>query len=153
MAPKTSAGAQLSQRDMEVLAKAWHCFENEPTINWQKLAEVAGFKNGPSARACFLPIKKKLISYAKEAEGGDGASTVSAPTPSPAKSTPAGTPRKRKADMEKTPRSTKKARAAVTNVDDDDDDDDCDQQDYGKMKVKKEANVVIKEENKEDGEV
>ncbi|KAI1077963.1 hypothetical protein F5B20DRAFT_248912 [Whalleya microplaca] len=150
MAPKSSAGSQLSPRDMEVLAKAWHCFETEPSINYQKLADVAGFKNVQSARACFLPIKKRLMSSAVDvsAENG-GASTASAV--SPTRATPTKTPRKRKADTDKTPSSVKKTKpAAIKQADDDNDD----QEDLGNAKVKNDTAVVVKdEENNDDGEV
>ncbi|KAI0173176.1 hypothetical protein GGR52DRAFT_542170 [Hypoxylon sp. FL1284] len=63
MAPK-SAIANFTDRDMEVLAIAWQCMDEHPRINWQKLADLAHFKNVDSARACFTPIKRKLMQSA-----------------------------------------------------------------------------------------
>ncbi|KAG9604810.1 hypothetical protein KCU77_g1089, partial [Aureobasidium melanogenum] len=56
MPPKNA----LSARDVEVLAAAFQCLKTPPEIDFDKLAERAGYKNGQSARACFQDIKKKL---------------------------------------------------------------------------------------------
>ncbi|TIA40824.1 hypothetical protein D6C78_02227 [Aureobasidium pullulans] len=56
MAPKT-----LSQRDIEVMAFAFQSLKTPPEIDYDKLAEKAGYKNGASARACFKDIKKKMF--------------------------------------------------------------------------------------------
>ncbi|KAI0010267.1 hypothetical protein F4779DRAFT_639534 [Xylariaceae sp. FL0662B] len=53
MAPDSRVDSQISLRDMEVLAKVWQCFESEPKINWEKLAEVADFPDAMAAKACF----------------------------------------------------------------------------------------------------
>ncbi|KAI1134737.1 hypothetical protein F5Y05DRAFT_199191 [Hypoxylon sp. FL0543] len=101
-------GVQLSPRDMEILAKAWQCFEDTPKVNWAKLAEVANFKNAATARACFAPIKKKLVAAAAAAASG---------TPAPAESgeptTPAKGRRKRKAETEKTPDTGKRNKVEI----------------------------------------
>ncbi|KAI4843105.1 hypothetical protein E4T44_06926 [Aureobasidium sp. EXF-8845] len=60
MPPKST----LSARDIEVVAAAFQCLKTPPDIDWDKLAEKAGYKNGPSARACFQDIKKRLRSTA-----------------------------------------------------------------------------------------
>ncbi|KAF4311534.1 gpi transamidase component pig-u [Botryosphaeria dothidea] len=78
MAPPKSA--TLSPRDLEVAGKIWLCFKTEPQIDYQKLAQVAGFKNAASASACWGPIKKKLMGQV-----GDG-KTSSTSTPSSARS-------------------------------------------------------------------
>ncbi|KAI1499248.1 hypothetical protein F5X99DRAFT_411269 [Biscogniauxia marginata] len=78
MAPNTpTVGGQLTQRDLEILAAAWNCFDSQPTINWDKLAEIAGFKNASSARACFLPIKKKVLGNTPASASGPSAPTAS----------------------------------------------------------------------------
>ncbi|KAI4843083.1 hypothetical protein E4T44_06940 [Aureobasidium sp. EXF-8845] len=60
MPPKNT----LSARDIEVVAAAFQCLKTPPDIDWDKLAEKAGYKNGQSARACFQDIKKRLRSTA-----------------------------------------------------------------------------------------
>ncbi|KAK5017433.1 hypothetical protein LTR60_001940 [Cryomyces antarcticus] len=67
----------LSQRDTEVLALAWQCFETEPKIDYDKLAQLANYKTLASARVCFGNIKKKVQLLAAGA-AGDG--TGSTPT-------------------------------------------------------------------------
>lgn len=69
----------LSPRDLEIAGKIWLCFKAEPQIDYQKLAQVAGFKNAASASACWGPIKKKLMGQV-----GDG-KTSSTSTPSSAR--------------------------------------------------------------------
>ncbi|KAK5275778.1 hypothetical protein LTR16_012137 [Cryomyces antarcticus] len=61
----------LSQRDTEVLALAWQCFETEPKIDYDKLAQLANYKTLASARVCFGNIKKKVQLLAAGA-AGDG---------------------------------------------------------------------------------
>lgn len=53
-------------------------------IDYEKLAELANFKNQNSARACFGPIRKKLL------EGCYAADAASASTSTPASATPKG---------------------------------------------------------------
>ncbi|KAG9698500.1 hypothetical protein KCU95_g2548, partial [Aureobasidium melanogenum] len=65
MAPKTA----LSARDVEVLAAAFQCLKTPPEIDFDKLAERAGYKNGQSARACFQDIKKKLRASGNDVDG------------------------------------------------------------------------------------
>ncbi|GME33843.1 Gpi transamidase component pig-u [Neofusicoccum parvum] len=83
-APKSNT---LTPRDLEVAALVWRCFKTEPQIDFEKLAQLAKFKNPASASACWNPIKKKLMS---NAGGADANSAPSAP------STPATGGRKRK---------------------------------------------------------
>ncbi|KAI2633565.1 hypothetical protein GGS26DRAFT_51401 [Hypomontagnella submonticulosa] len=114
MAPKTAPTTppakeiQLTARDMEVLAKSWQCFDGQPKINWQKLADVAHFKNAETARVCFGTIKKKLHKVAQVEP-----------------STPTKSGGKRKATAEKTA-SCKKAKRSgkdMTSFEEDDDED------------------------------
>ncbi|KAG9664159.1 hypothetical protein KCU64_g856, partial [Aureobasidium melanogenum] len=65
MPPKNA----LSARDVEVLAAAFQCLKTPPEIDFDKLAERAGYKNGQSARACFQDIKKKLRAAGNDVDG------------------------------------------------------------------------------------
>ncbi|KAH0150725.1 hypothetical protein KCU67_g10543, partial [Aureobasidium melanogenum] len=65
MPPKNA----LSARDVEVLAAAFQCLKTPPEIDFDKLAERAGYKNGQSARACFQDIKKKLRATGSDIDG------------------------------------------------------------------------------------
>ncbi|KAG9663264.1 hypothetical protein KCU64_g1420, partial [Aureobasidium melanogenum] len=65
MPPKNA----LSSRDVEVLAAAFQCLKTPPEIDFNKLAERAGYKNGQSARACFQDIKKKLRAAGNDLDG------------------------------------------------------------------------------------
>ncbi|KAI2776265.1 hypothetical protein F4815DRAFT_360493 [Daldinia loculata] len=107
---------QFTARDMEILGIAWQCFEVAPKINWNKLAQLAPFKNASTARACFGPIKKKLALASGE--------STTANTSEP--STPTKGGKKRKAGSEKTPGSgkkTKTSRKALSKFKDDDGED------------------------------
>ncbi|TKA74012.1 hypothetical protein B0A49_04254 [Cryomyces minteri] len=67
----------LSQRDTEVLALAWQCFETEPKIDYDKLAQLANYKTLASARVCFGGIKKKVQLLAAGAAGDAGPTPTS----------------------------------------------------------------------------
>ncbi|KAF3765576.1 hypothetical protein M406DRAFT_68002 [Cryphonectria parasitica EP155] len=54
---KTSA---LTARETELAVLAWRAIK-DVQIDYEKLAEVAGFKSANSARACFGATKKKLL--------------------------------------------------------------------------------------------
>ncbi|KAI5237153.1 hypothetical protein E4T43_08143 [Aureobasidium subglaciale] len=69
--------AGLSQRDTEVVAAAFQCLKTAPEIDYDKLAVMAGYKNGPSARACFQEVKKKLLAHGSNVPSS---TTASAPT-------------------------------------------------------------------------
>ncbi|KAL8405474.1 hypothetical protein RB596_004371 [Gaeumannomyces avenae] len=49
----------LTTRECELVAAAWLSAQ-DPQIDWDKFAVIAGFKNAHSARTCFGPLKKKL---------------------------------------------------------------------------------------------
>ncbi|KAL8377522.1 hypothetical protein RB595_008278 [Gaeumannomyces hyphopodioides] len=49
----------LTHRECELVAAAWLSAQ-DPQIDWDKFATIAGFKNAHSARTCFGPLKKKL---------------------------------------------------------------------------------------------
>ncbi|KAI0130520.1 hypothetical protein BJ170DRAFT_693065 [Xylariales sp. AK1849] len=76
----------LTSRELELAGLIWQCFESEPKINYQKLKDLAGFKNANSASACWNPIKKKLMANAGAATNNDGA-TPKVKTPAKRKST------------------------------------------------------------------
>ncbi|KAI1413916.1 hypothetical protein F5Y13DRAFT_188892 [Hypoxylon sp. FL1857] len=119
MASKGTAdqGVQLTAREVEILGKVWQCFDEQPKINWQKLAEVASFKNAATARACFTPIKRKLAAASGEqapAEAGEATAVAKGRG-------------KRKAEVPKTPDTSKKTKTSAAvlalNLSDTDDDD------------------------------
>ncbi|GME64445.1 Gpi transamidase component pig-u [Neofusicoccum parvum] len=75
-APKSNT---LTPRDLEVAALVWRCFKTEPQIDFEKLAQLAKFKNPASASACWNPIKKKLMSNAGGADANNASSAPSTP--------------------------------------------------------------------------
>ncbi|KAI1103869.1 hypothetical protein F4804DRAFT_215807 [Jackrogersella minutella] len=144
MAPKISdsKGINLTTRDMEILSKAWQCFEGSPKLDWQKLADIAPFKNAATARACFLPIKKKLATAAGESSTADSGEP----------STPVKVNGKRKSRIQKTPGSGKKAKSSGKPSDHFSFADD-DEEDHVKPKIGAEGDVDIKAEFKSEEEV
>ncbi|KAI1340370.1 hypothetical protein F5Y15DRAFT_415258 [Xylariaceae sp. FL0016] len=93
----------LTHRDVEILALGWRCCTVEPVVNYDKLAEIANFKNGNSARACFLPIKKKLMSILEDRPAGgndDNKAADDSDNAKAKKSVAAKSKRKRAADVE-----------------------------------------------------
>ncbi|KAI1371454.1 hypothetical protein F4677DRAFT_311845 [Hypoxylon crocopeplum] len=128
---------QLSAREMEILAKTFQCFDEPPKINWQKLADIAPFKNVQTARACFAPIKKKLL-VASGASGASGQG-ASGPPSTPTKG------RKRKSDTEKTPGFGKKAKTpskVLRSIKDSDDEDEIHAKIKAELKKAKEEEQV-----------
>ncbi|KAI6087666.1 hypothetical protein F4821DRAFT_258719 [Hypoxylon rubiginosum] len=147
--PKSVAGA-LTARDMEILAIAWSCFDGNPKLDWNKLAELASFKNVQTARACFLPIKKKLMQVATVAkENGGDAGNSGEPDDADEKDhnkPVANNQQKRKQPLSPTP-SPKKARLAT-----DTDEEDKVQVKRPKRKAAARRKVVEKMESDEDDE-
>ncbi|CAD0022755.1 unnamed protein product [Aureobasidium pullulans] len=76
MAPKN-----FTQRDMDLMAAAFQSLKTPPEIDYNKLAEKAGYKNAATARVCFMDTKKKLF-----ANDGDAAGPVVSKKRAPAKS-------------------------------------------------------------------
>ncbi|THY33704.1 hypothetical protein D6D00_00685 [Aureobasidium pullulans] len=76
MAPKN-----FTQRDMDLMAAAFQSLKTPPEIDYNKLAEKAGYKNAATARVCFMDTKKKLF-----ANDGDAATTATSKKRAPAKS-------------------------------------------------------------------
>ncbi|KAK7974324.1 hypothetical protein PG989_016172 [Apiospora arundinis] len=66
----------FTNREMELAALAWGCFDSEPKLNMKKFTKAAGFANAKSASTCWGPVKKKLIAHAeacaKGTDDGDG---------------------------------------------------------------------------------
>ncbi|OSS44475.1 hypothetical protein B5807_10757 [Epicoccum nigrum] len=87
---------ELTARESEVLALSWQCMETDPKIDFNKLAQLAGYTPN-SASVIFGKIKRKLKAKAA------GASSAPA---TPKKST-ANTPK-----TPKTPKSGKRAAAS-----------------------------------------
>ncbi|THX49893.1 hypothetical protein D6D06_08300 [Aureobasidium pullulans] len=76
MAPKN-----FTQRDMDLMAAAFQSLKTPPEIDYNKLAEKAGYKNAATARVCFMDTKKKLF-----ANDGDAAIPTVSKKRAPAKS-------------------------------------------------------------------
>ncbi|THW20077.1 hypothetical protein D6D02_01559 [Aureobasidium pullulans] len=76
MAPKN-----FTQRDMDLMAAAFQSLKTPPEIDYNKLAEKAGYKNAATARVCFMDTKKKLF-----ANDGDAAGPAVSKKRAPAKS-------------------------------------------------------------------
>ncbi|THV78983.1 hypothetical protein D6D29_07248 [Aureobasidium pullulans] len=76
MAPKN-----FTQRDMDLMAAAFQSLKTPPEIDYNKLAEKAGYKNAATARVCFMDTKKKLF-----ANDGDAAGAAVSKKRAPAKS-------------------------------------------------------------------
>ncbi|CAC9890391.1 unnamed protein product [Aureobasidium pullulans] len=64
MAPKN-----FTQRDMDLMAAAFQSLKTPPEIDYNKLAEKAGYKNAATARVCFMDTKKKL--FANDGDAGE----------------------------------------------------------------------------------
>ncbi|KAF2691984.1 hypothetical protein K458DRAFT_285033 [Lentithecium fluviatile CBS 122367] len=89
----------LSPRETEVLALAWQCMDSEPKIDFNKLADLAGY-TPQSASVTFSKIKRKLKAHA------DGNSSGAPNTPKmPANTAP------------KTPKSGNKRAATIPAAD------------------------------------
>ncbi|KAL8371058.1 hypothetical protein RB595_001080 [Gaeumannomyces hyphopodioides] len=54
--------SKLTEREIEILSKAWACMRNQPEIDMNKLAEALGMTNVGSATNAWGRIKKKLFS-------------------------------------------------------------------------------------------
>ncbi|KAI1777402.1 hypothetical protein F4818DRAFT_410227 [Hypoxylon cercidicola] len=118
------AQPQLTQRETEVVAKAWLCIvqlkNGVPVIDSKKLAELGNYASGDSARHAWKPIERKLLAIAA---AGPSIST-------PVKSKSTGRKRKMEsADVEvldtptKRPRARKNTKAAVKKEKEEDDGD------------------------------
>ncbi|GAP86685.1 hypothetical protein SAMD00023353_2000420 [Rosellinia necatrix] len=70
MPPKVNDN-ELSEKEKFVLGLAWKCFESEPKINWEKLANLGGYTNQASAQNVVRAAKKKLMAAATEGLGDD----------------------------------------------------------------------------------
>ncbi|KAK7518988.1 hypothetical protein IWZ03DRAFT_413950 [Phyllosticta citriasiana] len=79
----------LTPRDLEIAAAAWKCFKTEPSIDYAKLAEVAGFKNAASASACWNTTKKKLFASSTASNDIASPGTPKTPASRKRKATPA----------------------------------------------------------------
>ncbi|KAI1775836.1 hypothetical protein F4818DRAFT_441114 [Hypoxylon cercidicola] len=110
--PTKPANMNFTARDMEILALAWQCFDDTPRINWQKLAELASFKNVETARACFAPIKKKLSHATANGDAGEEAHANQATTRQ--------TKRKPTKQMTPSPKKSKVGSRFPTGLEDDD---------------------------------
>ncbi|KAI0599611.1 hypothetical protein F4775DRAFT_550657 [Biscogniauxia sp. FL1348] len=112
MPPKKEQSMELTENETRIMGLAWRCFTSQPEIDWQKLADMGGYKNHRSCQNILAGAKKKLAA-------------ASANLGSVKAGRPAGGGRKRKATAE-----------AVAK-DDDDDDDNSDGDDDGPSPAKK----------------
>ncbi|KAM0277593.1 hypothetical protein ACHAQH_005712 [Verticillium albo-atrum] len=55
------AKVQLSDREQEILSKAWNCMKTQPEIDYARLAAATGMTNPRSASNAWGAIKKKLF--------------------------------------------------------------------------------------------
>ncbi|KAF2110446.1 hypothetical protein BDV96DRAFT_651084 [Lophiotrema nucula] len=121
-----SEDTKFSAREMEVLALCWQCFDGEPKINYDKLADLTGYTIG-SAKTTVGNLKRKLNRITSSANAN--------PTPGKGAGTPK-TPRKRAtkpADNDESPtkkRRTPAKKAAAAQQDD--------EEEYSVFKIKKE---------------
>lgn len=79
--------ADLTQRDLEILSKAWGAMKTQPEIDYEKLAEACGMTNPRSASNAWSMIKKKL--FANTPDGAAKSETPAKKRKAPAKKTPA----------------------------------------------------------------
>ncbi|KAH7040439.1 uncharacterized protein B0I36DRAFT_344186 [Microdochium trichocladiopsis] len=81
----TSGGASLSQRDLAVVAAAWHSLQEDPKLDYEKFKVLAGYGSTESARVSWRLIKKKLLAAgpdpAMPSAAGARAAGVSSTTP------------------------------------------------------------------------
>ncbi|KAI3393827.1 hypothetical protein diail_3553 [Diaporthe ilicicola] len=118
---------QLTPRELELLVYALRCSEGGfPKVDYQKFAEMAGFKNASSASVSFGTVKRKLMSDAGGAK------------PAPKKTTP------------KKAAATKRKQEPVK--DDEDGDSDESPKKKTKIVIKKDAKKEKAPEKEEDGE-
>lgn len=77
----------FTEREKDMMAFAWQCFDDEPKVNWQKLAGLMGMSNERSAANAWARIKKKLVQRAASANTGDndedGSAAAVSSTPKP----------------------------------------------------------------------
>ncbi|KAM0330963.1 hypothetical protein ACHAQA_003920 [Verticillium albo-atrum] len=63
--PTTPSGAsskvQLTDREQEILSKAWNCMKVQPEIDYNRLAAATGMTNPRSASNAWSALKKKLF--------------------------------------------------------------------------------------------
>ncbi|OTA65858.1 hypothetical protein K449DRAFT_420571 [Hypoxylon sp. EC38] len=101
--PQTNgAEIQLSQREIQIIAKAWLCIKSidkfgVPKVDNDKLAKIGNYASSDSARVCWAPIGKKLAAMAGNIDN-DAATPATPATPATAKAN--GAARKRKVKSE-----------------------------------------------------
>ncbi|OIW26219.1 Clavaminate synthase-like protein [Coniochaeta ligniaria NRRL 30616] len=105
----------LTQRDLEILSKAWGAMKTQPEIDYEKLAEACGMTNPRSASNAWSMIKKKLFANTPSADGAAKADTPARKRKAPTKKTPAKDAAVKDEDadddLEAAATPTKKARA------------------------------------------
>lgn len=99
MAPAEKKKGDITDKETQVLALAWHCFKNPPDVDLDKLAKLAGYSNPKSVSNLLAGVKKKIAAtllVTSSEDNGETPSTLAKRTPkTKAKATPGS--RKRKA--------------------------------------------------------
>lgn len=81
----TSCRVFNSRTDTSLVSLAWRCFDGEPKVDYQKLANLAGMSNPRSASNAWAVIKKKL---AAQADANGDVSNGGTASPTKPKATP-----------------------------------------------------------------
>ncbi|KLU89285.1 hypothetical protein MAPG_08259 [Magnaporthiopsis poae ATCC 64411] len=74
---------KLTEREIEILSKAWTCMRNQPEIDMNKLADALGMTNVGSATNAWGRIKKKI--FGNLPSGGVGGMSTGRKRKTPAK--------------------------------------------------------------------
>ncbi|KAF2837032.1 hypothetical protein M501DRAFT_996179 [Patellaria atrata CBS 101060] len=62
----------FSDREMQLLAYAWQCFDAPVKIDHEKLAQLSGYKNAETSRVIFNGLKRKLATATGNTTNGNG---------------------------------------------------------------------------------
>ncbi|KAI0010816.1 hypothetical protein F4779DRAFT_275372 [Xylariaceae sp. FL0662B] len=98
MAPEKDKNA-LTDKEMQVLALAWRCFKTQPEVDYQKLADLAGYANPRSVTNLLGVVRRKINASLAEKNGEAGEEGPPTPvkaTPTPKSKKTVGTPASRK---------------------------------------------------------
>ncbi|KAI0118100.1 hypothetical protein F4776DRAFT_635133 [Hypoxylon sp. NC0597] len=131
------AEMHLSQREIQIIAKAWLCIKSVdkngvPKVDHHKLCKIGNYASADSARVCWAPIAKKLAIMAGNIDA-DPATATTPVIPSTGKTSGADRKRKVKAEDDeeveveetpsKKPRGRKRMKREVKKESEDEDED------------------------------
>ncbi|KAF1827152.1 uncharacterized protein K489DRAFT_366340 [Dissoconium aciculare CBS 342.82] len=71
----------FTEREQKIMAMAWQCFEEQPKVDFTKLAGLVGMTNEGSARNAWAAIRKKLAQQAADAGDGNASKSIVNVTP------------------------------------------------------------------------